>query len=123
MKKVSTASAPGKIILSGEHFVVHGSYSVAAAINKRVFVTVKEIEGKSRIVSNGQSFSLTSDEGGFRAVKSVARNILSAVAKADRVPMEITIRSEIPAGSGLGSSAAVSVATAAALLDFHGLAL
>ena len=41
----SIASAPGKIILFGEHFVVHGTKAILAAIDKRVTVTTttKEI--------------------------------------------------------------------------------
>ena len=35
----SIASAPGKIILFGEHFVVHGTKAILAAIDKRVTVT------------------------------------------------------------------------------------
>ena len=35
----SKASAPGKIILFGEHFVVHGTRAVVGAINKRVTIT------------------------------------------------------------------------------------
>ena len=123
MTRISAASAPGKIILSGEHFVVHGSYSVAAAIDRRVFVTVREIEEKSRIVSEGQVSNISVDDGRFRAVKLVSRNILSSFPKSEKNRLEVSIRSEIPAGSGLGSSAAVSVATAAALSDFLGLAL
>ena len=35
----SIASAPAKIILFGEHFVVHGTKAILAAVNKRVTVT------------------------------------------------------------------------------------
>jgi len=35
----SVASAPAKIILFGEHFVVHGTPAILAAIDKRVTVT------------------------------------------------------------------------------------
>ena len=35
----SIASAPGKIILFGEHFVVHGTKAILAAIDKRATVT------------------------------------------------------------------------------------
>jgi len=117
------ASAPGKIILSGEHFVVHGSYSVAAAINKRVYVSVREINGKDQIVSNDISSNLDSDDGSFPAVKSVTRNILSIARNRKHSPFEISISSEIPSGSGLGSSAAVSVACSAALSEFLGIPL
>ncbi len=118
-RSVST-SAPGKIILSGEHFVVHGSYSLAAAVSKRVYVTVKEIEGsRSRIVANGLTSNVHADDGSFPAVKTVARALLSDTGKdTQQTPFEISISSEIPPGSGLGSSSAVSVACAAALKDF-----
>ena len=35
----SIASAPGKVILFGEHFVVHGFQAVLGAIDKHVTVT------------------------------------------------------------------------------------
>jgi mevalonate kinase len=116
-----SASAPGKIILSGEHFVVHGSTAVAAAINKRVYVSVQGLDGgaKSSIISGKVSSLLDQDDGSFAAVKAVARNILAKTMSVKR-PFEISIKSEIPAGSGLGSSAAVSVASAAALSKFLG---
>jgi mevalonate kinase len=36
---ISIAEAPGKIILTGEHFVVHGAQALAAAINKRIRIS------------------------------------------------------------------------------------
>jgi len=42
----SVASAPAKIILFGEHFVVHGTKAILAAIDKRVTVTSTIIPGK-----------------------------------------------------------------------------
>lgn len=123
MTRRSAASAPGKVILSGEHFVVHGSYSLAAAINKRVSVSIKQTAGKSRVVSDGLTSPLSSNDGSFRAVKTVATKILNIIPKSENVPLEISIVSEIPPGSGLGSSAAVSVATAAAMSSFFQLSL
>ena len=43
----SIASAPGKIILFGEHFVVHGTDAILAAIDKRVTVTSSFTENKT----------------------------------------------------------------------------
>lgn len=125
MIQTIAASAPGKIILSGEHFVVHGSFAVAAATNRRVYVAVRETPGtKSRIVSGEKTSIITSDDGSFPAVKSVIRNILGSLPYGKRdSSLEISIKSEIPPGSGLGSSAAVSVASAAALSRFFGLSL
>lgn len=123
IRKSVSASAPGKIILSGEHFVVHGSYSVAAAINKRVLVKASDTEGKSRIVSENEASNLSTDDGNFRAIKSVARTIISRYDSEEKARFELSVASEIPPGSGLGSSAAVAVATAAALSGYLGLSL
>ena len=43
----SIASAPGKIILFGEHFVVHGTDAILAAIDKRVTVTTTFTDNKT----------------------------------------------------------------------------
>ena len=48
MKYIS--QAPGKIIITGEHFVVHGGFALAAAINKFVKVTA-EISSTTKIIS------------------------------------------------------------------------
>ena len=40
----SKASAPGKVILFGEHFVVYGVKAILCAINKRITVTAEQID-------------------------------------------------------------------------------
>ena len=44
MSKIAQASAPGKIILVGEHSVVYGQPALVMAINKRAFVKVERTE-------------------------------------------------------------------------------
>lgn len=112
-----TASSPGKIILTGEHFVVHGAYSIAAAINKRVFVSITDVQKESFIVSGSSESKVGADDGRFPLVKAIVREAFGDNAS-KHSRFEIRISSEIPSGSGLGSSAAVSVATAAAALKF-----
>ena len=51
----SIASAPGKIILFGEHFVVHGTKAILAAVNKRVTVT--------STITNNQTLKINSQLG------------------------------------------------------------
>ena len=38
----SIASAPGKVILFGEHFVVYGVKAILCSINKRITVTAEK---------------------------------------------------------------------------------
>ncbi len=113
-------SAPGKIILSGEHFVVHGSYAVSAAIDRRVRVAISETPGQEfEIVSNEESSHLFADDERFKAAKSVLRRAIEQYGSPP-TGIRVEIESEIPPGSGLGSSAATSVATSAAFVSFMG---
>jgi mevalonate kinase len=111
------ASAPGKVILFGEHAVVYGEPSLAGAINKRVFVGMKKSKGKITMASGGkkESFSLNdiSSPSKFPYVKKAIELTFEKLEK--QTGLEIKISSEIPPASGLGSSASVSVATVLAL--------
>jgi mevalonate kinase len=119
----AAASAPGKIILIGEHFVVHGSYAVAAAINKRAKVTILGAKGKvSSIISGKEKSRLFAQDSSFAAIKAVSRCFFKEFGK-PKENITIKIESEIPRGSGLGSSAAISIAASAALSRFYGLEL
>ena len=99
------ASAPGKLILFGEHAVVFGEPALSTAINLRAEVYARP---HTEWLVDGASL----EESRFRYVKAAV-----AKAKPDG-PLWIEIRSMVPSGAGLGSSAAVTVATLGAL---HGL--
>ena len=116
----STASAPGKIILFGEHFVVYGVKAILCAINKRITVTAKTIsENKISIKSSiGNLVSspkrpLTEVDIQLRPFYYLADKMIQKYD--EKSGMEITIDSEIPLGVGLGSSSACCVAGAAAI--------
>src|SRR5256885_2461579 len=90
------ASAPGKLILFGEHAVVFGEPALSTAINLRAEVYARP---HTEWLADGASL----DEPRFRYVKA-------AVAKArSDAPLWIEIRSMVPSGSGLGSSAPVTL--------------
>ncbi|HEX6253431.1 MAG TPA: mevalonate kinase [Nitrososphaera sp.] len=126
------ASAPAKVILFGEHFVVYGSPAILAAINKRISVDARTIiHDENKIVirsdigvageyhNNGEFNAL---EGGSKA-KAVLDPLYSAIRqvllmrnkKKKNIGIEVVISSRVPPGIGLGSSAASCVATVAAV--------
>src|SRR3989442_1637355 len=99
------ASAPGKLILFGEHAVVFGEPALATAIILRAEVYARttpewRVEGGSI------------DEPGYRYVKAAIAKVKTSG------PLWLEVRSMVPSGAGLGSSAAVTVAT---LRSLHGM--
>jgi len=118
----SIASAPAKIILFGEHFVVHGTKAILAAIDKRVTVTSTFTENKT-IKVNSQlgtievpiSSSHEEVKSEFRPFVYLANKIINSEQNVSG--LEITIDSDIPIGVGLGSSSACCVAAAASISE------
>ena len=132
MKKRSRASAPAKVILVGEHFVVHGEPAIVLAIDIRATVTAEmrpepgihiesENLGVSGLFKGGEFIP---ERGGLEAkrdlepIHAVAAEIISGCHLKNGVG--INVSSPIPVAAGLGSSAAVSVASAAALCSLLG---
>ena len=118
----SIASAPAKIILFGEHFVVHGTKAILAAIDKRVTVTSTFTENKT-IKVNSQlgtievpiSSSHEEVKSEFRPFVYLANKIINSEQNVSG--LEITIDSDIPIGVGLGSSSACCVAATASISE------
>lgn len=155
------ARAPGKIILSGEHAVVHGSTAVAASIDLYTYASLRlppasendntlklqlkdlSLEfswpvDKIKAVMPGfdNPISLTPTSCSSEFLKSIAALVeehffpeakLGIAAGVSAFlwlyiciqgyrPATVVVSSNLPLGSGLGSSAALSVSLAAALL-------
>jgi len=118
----SIASAPGKIILFGEHFVVHGTKAILAAIDKRVTITSTFTENKTIKVDSQLgtievpiSSSYEEVKSEFRPFVYLANKIINSEQNVSG--LEITIDSDIPIGVGLGSSSACCVAAAASISE------
>ncbi|MCS5530926.1 MAG: mevalonate kinase [Candidatus Nitrosopelagicus sp.] len=118
----SIASAPGKIILFGEHFVVHGTKAILAAIDKRVTVTSaftdnNTIKVNSELGTLEVPISSSHEEvkSEFRPFVYLANKMINSNQNVNG--LEITIDSDIPIGVGLGSSSACCVAAAASISE------
>ncbi|HJM78942.1 MAG TPA: mevalonate kinase [Nitrosopumilus sp.] len=114
----SKASAPGKVILFGEHFVVYGIKAILCAIDKRVTVTAEKTnERKISIYSKIGELILEPGKS-IAEINSPLKPFYYLADKAIKnqdVGLKIEIKSEIPLGAGLGSSSACCVAGAAAI--------
>ena len=114
----SKASAPGKVILFGEHFVVYGVKAILCAINKRVTVTAEKIkEEKISIKSDIGDLELELNKP-ISEINSPLKPfyyLANKIIQNQSTGIEIKIESDIPLGAGLGSSSACCVAGAAAI--------
>jgi mevalonate kinase len=121
------ASAPAKIILFGEHFVVYGEPAIVIAIDRRAFVKIENRDdGRLRFRSTTLNYAghfekdvFKIEQGDareakikFEPVKHALESILEK--RGEQVGLDIEINSSIPVGAGLGSSAAVVAASTAA---------
>lgn len=99
----AASSAPGKVILFGEHFVVYDKPAIVSAINLRARVEAWRYEKPGVWIG----YRMLVDHPSTRAVEYVLEKtgFMSGI--------KLKILSKIPASVGLGSSASVSVASAA----------
>jgi len=126
----SVASAPGKIILFGEHFVIYGIKAVLCSTDKRITATSQFLD--ERIVRIRSSFGeVVADIDSLNNLENVQQKFMRPffyVAKktlmenSTKQGIEIIIESDIPPGVGLGSSSAACVAVTASVNGlFHKL--
>ena len=118
---MTTASAPGKIILFGEHAVVYGRPALAIPVTQiHADVEVSE-SARAGIWIHAPDVNLHAELNTLPSdhpLASVIHNFLFLFRVTPFPNLEVNMSSTIPVASGLGSGAAVTVALTRALSAF-----
>ena len=116
-----TSSAPGKIILFGEHAVVYGRPALAIPVAEvQTTATVSE-NSRGGVWVEAPNVNLSSELSHLppdHPLVAVINSVFSALNIARPPACTIYLQSTIPVAAGLGSGAAVSVAILRALSAF-----
>lgn len=118
----ATGEAHGKIILCGEHAVVHGRPAIAVPVSQ-VSARVTIERAGHELVIDARDLNQTyrySDLDPNHPLGAIIRLVLYELGEAAPPQATLTISSTIPIASGLGSGAAVSTAIVRALARFYG---
>ena len=112
----------GKVILFGEHFVVHGVPGIVSAIDSSTDAEVTKT-GKGLVIKDERKAAKGyAEEKRLQQIESIER-MLKTMGLDPKLPLNIWIGGSLPGFSGLGASAASSVAIARAVAEEIGLNL
>jgi mevalonate kinase len=114
----TVATAPGKVILFGEHAVVYGHPAIAAPVTQvRATATVRDSTAQGvRLLAPDLGLDSWLAEAREDDALAAAARLVALQAGMPTLPnLEITIHSTIPIASGLGSGAATAAALIRAL--------
>ena len=115
-------SGYGKVILFGEHFVVHGIPGIVSAIDASTDAEVKKAPKGINVKDERKTAKGYSEEKRLQQLESIER-MLKAMGLDSKTPLDIWIGGTLPGFSGLGASAASSVAIARAISEELSLSL
>ena len=108
----------GKVILFNEHFVVHGIPGIVSAINLTTDARVRKIIGKGiNVIDERKGTEGYTEKKKAQQKESIERMLKTMGLDLGRTSLEIWLGGELPTFSGIGASAASSVAIARAISE------
>lgn len=127
-----SSRAPGKVILSGEQFVVLGAPAISMAINLYSEIEVRPSQSGTieitadipldRVAHEDKRSSIVENQALLEPLRLAADATLDHLNSKDK-SIHIEANCEIPIGAGLGSSASTTVATISAVGKSKGMSL
>jgi mevalonate kinase len=106
----------GKVILFGEHFVVHGVPGIVSAIDSATDAEVTKTGTSLAIKDERKAAKGYAEEKRLQQIESIER-ALKTMGLDPKLPLNIWLGGSLPGFSGLGASAASSVAIARAISE------
>jgi mevalonate kinase len=111
----------GKVIIFGEHFVVHGLPSIVCAVGMKTTAHVKVLKNKDftgfEVEDNRPETPGYKKEKEAQMYKSIANMTNYCGIDLKKTPLKITFAGDLIAASGIGASAAACTAFARAVND------
>ena len=113
----------GKTILFGEHFVVHGVPGIASAVDSAADATVKKAKKGINVADERTGAKGYAEKKKLQQLESIERMLKAMNLDPKKTAMDIWLGGNLPGFSGLGASAASSVAIARAIVEEFNLIL
>ncbi len=107
----------GKVILFGEHFVVHGLPGIVSAIDLTANAEVKKIGEGITIKDERRGAKGYTEKKRTQQKESIERMLKTMGIPLEKAFLEIRLGGNLPSFSGIGASAASSVAIARAIAE------
>jgi len=107
----------GKTILFGEHFVVHGIPGIASAVDSAADATVKKAAKGINVTDERSGAKGYAEKKKLQQIESIERMLKAMDLDPKEVAIDIWLGGNLPRFSGLGASAASSVAIARAIAE------
>ena len=110
----------GKVIIYGEHFVVHGVPGIVSAIDSTTDAEVMKCGSGIRVRDTRRGSKGYAEEKKQQQIESIDRILEAMGIDPDSVSLDIWLGGNLPGFSGLGASAASSVAIVRAISEEFG---
>jgi len=107
----------GKTILFGEHFVVHGVPGIVSAVDSAADAEVKKAVKGINVTDERRGAKGYAEKKKLQQLESIERMLKAMGMNPQQVAIDIWLGGNLPGFSGLGASAASSVAIARAIAE------